>query len=149
MKENISRFDRWRGVAAGEIDSNAIVAAKAIGAHEMILRLPAGYDTVVGQGGIGLSGGQTQRIAIARALYGAPRVVIFDEPNAHLDADATASLFDTISRLKADGVTIVIAAHSADLLSTCSRLLVLAGGRLAERPVSAMQPMHAPIAKKA
>jgi PrtD family type I secretion system ABC transporter len=149
IRDNISRFDAYLGKNGGEIDLRVIDAASAIGAHEMILRLPAGYDTVVGPGGVGLSAGQTQRIALARALYGNPRVLLLDEPNAHLDAEGAAMLIELVARSRAEGITTVIAAHSAELLAACDRLLLVAGGRLAEHSPEAIRRARAPQTVKA
>ncbi len=130
VKENISRFAGHAGGDAAAIDAGAVAASEAIGAHAMIGLLPQGYDTLLGPGGIGLSAGQTQRIAIARALFGDPRILILDEPNAHLDADAYAALLATLDRLRAAGRTIVVAAHGGDLVGMADKLLFLAGGRM-------------------
>lgn len=130
VKDNISRFAGHDGGDPAAIDAGAVAASSAIGAHAMIGLLPQGYDTMLGPGGIGLSAGQTQRIAIARALFGDPRILILDEPNAHLDADAYAALLGTLDRLRAAGRTIVVAAHGGDLVRMADKLLFLAGGRL-------------------
>ena len=105
-------------------------AAQAAGAHEMILRLPDGYATQVGAGGAGLSAGQTQRIALARALFGDPSILILDEPNAHLDADGEAQLVQSLAEQKAKGVTILVAAHRGAALSGADKLLMLKAGRV-------------------
>lgn len=130
VKDNISRFARAAGGDPVAIDAAVMRAAAAIGAHEMIGRLPQGYDTVIGTGGTPLSAGQMQRIAIARALFGDPRILILDEPNAHLDSGAHAALVEALSALREEGRTIVIAAHGADLIRMADKLLVLADGRL-------------------
>ena len=131
IKDNISRFRSHLGEDAEALDAETIRAAKAAGAHEMILRLPQGYATKVGLGGAGLSAGQTQRIALARALFGAPRIVILDEPNAHLDAEGEQQLVNTLSQLKREGVTVIIAAHRGAVLSTVDDLALIQGGRIA------------------
>jgi PrtD family type I secretion system ABC transporter len=121
IADNIARL--------GEPDSAAVVrAAQRAHAHDMILRLPKGYDTDGGQAGESLSPGQRQRIALARALYGDPRLVVLDEPNANLDADGDEGLLRALASLKQDGVTVVIVAHRPSLLAGVDKLLVLKEG---------------------
>jgi PrtD family type I secretion system ABC transporter len=122
IAENIARMS----VAP---DAEGVIrAARAAGAHEMILRLPSGYDTKVGEGGEALSGGQRQRIALARALYGEPFLVVLDEPNANLDTEGEAALHQAIMELKARGAIVVLITHRPATLSACDRILVLADG---------------------
>src|SRR5690606_28241947 len=102
--------------------------AKAAGAHDMILRLPNGYDTVLGAQGKGLSAGQAQRVALARALYNDPPLVILDEPNAHLDAEGEAALIKALAHAKARGATVLIVAHRAGVIAAVDRVLVLKDG---------------------
>jgi PrtD family type I secretion system ABC transporter len=110
-------------------DAEAVLrAARAAGAHDMILRLPSGYDTPIGEGGEALSGGQRQRIALARALYGDPFLVVLDEPNSNLDGEGEAALLQAIDRVKARGGIVVLIAHRPLMLSVCDHLLVLANG---------------------
>jgi len=110
-------------------DAAVIAAAKEAEAHELILSLPSGYDTLVGPSGTALSGGQRQRIGLARALFGDPALVVLDEPNAHLDADGEAAVVNVISGLKAAGKAVVVMAHRPSAISACDLLLVLAKGR--------------------
>jgi ABC-type protease/lipase transport system fused ATPase/permease subunit len=118
IRENIARMS--------EGDPEAVVAAaKRAGAHEMILGLPKGYDTDIGQRGLRLSGGQAQRVGIARALYGEPRLVVLDEPNSNLDGMGEEALVFTLAGLKRDGVTAVIVAHRPSILAGVDKLLVL------------------------
>ena len=118
VAENIARL--------GEPDAVAVIrAAQRADVHEMILRLPQGYDTEVNEG---LSPGQRQRIALARALYGDPRLVVLDEPNANLDHDGDQALLNTLRRLKEEGITVVIVAHRPSLLRGVDRMLVLREG---------------------
>jgi ABC-type protease/lipase transport system fused ATPase/permease subunit len=122
VAENIARM-------AIEPDDGAIVrAARAAGAHEMILRLPNGYDTRIGQAGAILSAGQRQRVALARALFGDPFLVVLDEPNANLDGDGEAALLQAIRDTKARGAVVVLIAHRAAMLAVCDKLLVLLDG---------------------
>ena len=96
----------------------------------MILRLPDGYDTQIGEAGGILSGGQRQRIAFARALYGNPRVVVLDEPNANLDAQGEAALAAALTELKERGVTTIMVGHRPALMSQLDKLAALNDGAL-------------------
>ena len=123
VAENIARM--------GKVDPERVVrAAQIAGVHELILRLPNGYDTPIGDIGQGLSGGQRQRIGLARALYGDPRVVILDEPNSNLDEEGEARLMQCLSRLKRFGATVVIVAHRPSILAAVDEILVLDQGRI-------------------
>jgi PrtD family type I secretion system ABC transporter len=121
VRENIARMD--------EGDPEAVVrAARKAGAHEMILSLPKGYDTELGDRGHQLSGGQAQRIGIARALYGEPRLLVLDEPSSNLDTAGEDALLQALSRLKQEGVTVVLIAHRPSTLETADKILVLGNG---------------------
>jgi ATP-binding cassette, subfamily C, bacterial exporter for protease/lipase len=124
VAENIARM--------GEPDPEDVVAAAELaGAHEVILRLPRGYDTLIGPQGQRLSGGEQQRIALARALYGEPALIVLDEPDAHADMAAAQLLQSTILNLKGRGVTVVLITHQLPNLRVVDRLLLLRGGELA------------------
>jgi ATP-binding cassette subfamily C protein len=131
IKENISRFAGLLGSDEREVDEHAVAAAQAAGAHDMILRLPGGYDHRLGLGGRGLSVGQAQRIALARALSRNPTYLILDEPNANLDAEGDHQLIQTLSDLKAKGSTILVVAHRLSVLPIIDKLMVIRDGRLA------------------
>ncbi len=123
VAENIARLQ--------EPDNTAVlIAAERAHVHDLILRLPKGYDTDIGPGGVALSGGQRQRIALARALYGNPRLVVLDEPNANLDTEGEEALVKTIQRLREEKVTVIIISHRPGLLATVDKLLVLREGQV-------------------
>lgn len=125
IAENIARL--------GEVDTDKVIdAAKAAGIHQMILRLPGGYDTQVGEGGAALSGGQRQRIVLARALFGAPRIVILDEPNASLDNEGEQALLMSLMHLKKMKTTTVLITHKISLVSAVDKLLVVQDGVLTD-----------------
>lgn len=134
MRDNISRFAVWRGEDPAAIDLAVVAAAQAGGVHEMILKLPKGYDTVLSHGGRGLSAGQAQRVALARALYGDPALLVLDEPNSCLDAEGEMALARAIVDAKARGASIMIIAHRTGVLANADRLLVLREGGRSHRP---------------
>jgi ATP-binding cassette subfamily C exporter for protease/lipase len=121
VRDNIARM-------TAAPDEAVIEAARLAGAHDMILRLRAGYGTEIGpQGGV-LSGGQRQWIGLARAMFGEPRLIVLDEPNASLDQAGEAALIDAIGRLKARGTTVILVAHRPSLLVHVDKLLILREG---------------------
>lgn len=130
VKENIARFQDGSDSEVGEIDALAITAAKACHAHELILGLPNGYDSILGWGGRGLSAGQAQRIGLARALFGDPPIVLLDEPNAHLDATGEGQLIETLMALKGRKAGVIIVAHRMGVLSAADKILVLRDGKI-------------------
>jgi PrtD family type I secretion system ABC transporter len=123
VADNIARLD--------SVDSEAVVAAaRRANAHEMILDLPQGYDTEIGDRGSRLSPGQRQRVALARALYGDPRLVVLDEPNSNLDGLGEMALAQALGRLRSDGVTSVVVTHRPSLTAHVDKILVLDSGRV-------------------
>ncbi|WP_246604814.1 type I secretion system permease/ATPase [Aquisediminimonas sediminicola] len=130
VRDNIARFDVGSGDDRRQMDEEVIRAAKECGAHDMILRLPQGYDTPLGWGGSGLSAGQAQRVALARALYGRPSVIILDEPNAHLDADGEVSLVNVLVKMKEERKTVLIIAHRMGIMAAVDKVLVVNNGRV-------------------
>lgn len=124
VAENIARM-------RPEPDAEAVIAAAQLcGAHELILRLPQGYDTEVGEGGANLSAGQRARVGLARALYGAPALLLLDEPNANLDAEGEDTLVDMLARLRERAITLVVVAHRPRMLQGMDKLLVLRDGAI-------------------
>lgn len=126
--ENISRFAAARGEHAADIDDKVTRAAIAAGIHDLILHLPGGYNAEIADGGLRLSGGQAQRIALARALYGDPKVLILDEPNAALDSQGEEALNDAIVSAKLRQTAIMIVTHRQSALRDADRLAVLKNG---------------------
>lgn len=118
VRENIARL--------GEAEPREVVeAARLAQVHELILHLPQGYETEIGHGGAVLSGGQRQRIALARAMFGAPRLVVLDEPNANLDQSGEAALLTALGALRGQMATTVVIAHRPSILRHVDKILVL------------------------
>ena len=145
IADNIARL--------GALDSTRVVlAARQAHVHEMIVRLPEGYHTEVGDAGGSLSASQRRRIALARALYPNPRLVVLDEPGADLDAEGELALVKTLAELKQRGITLVIVDQRTSLLEHVDRLAFLRDGTLQllerrepqSRPEAAVVPLHRP-----
>jgi ATP-binding cassette subfamily C exporter for protease/lipase/ATP-binding cassette subfamily C protein EexD len=148
VADNIARL--------GEVQAEAVIAAaRRANVHEMILGLPQGYDTPVGEHGLRLSPGQRQRIALARALYGDPRLVVLDEPNSNLDGAGEIALAQALSAVRSEGVTTVVVTHRPSLIAHVDKILVLGAGRMqqfgpAAQVMKAMQQQaQAMVAEKA
>jgi len=122
IAQNIARLDR--NAPHGDI----VAAAQAASVHEMIVSLPDGYETQIGDGGVNLSAGQRQRVALARALYGNPFLVVLDEPNSNLDTEGDKALADAIVSLREQGRIVMIVTHRNSILSSVDLLLVMDGG---------------------
>ena len=121
VADNISRF---RDVP----ESAVVAAAKSVGLHDTIMRLPNGYATPVGESGFLLSGGQRQRVALARALFGNPKLIVLDEPNSNLDADGERMLLAAIEGARRAGAAVLLISHRPSLVATADKLLVLKNG---------------------
>jgi len=123
VRENIARM--------GESDPSEVVAAAAMaGVHDIILRLPNGYDTEIGEQGAILSGGQRQRIGLARAVYRRPTLLVLDEPNSSLDASGEEALNRAIAAMKGSGSTVVVVAHRPSLMAHIDQVLLLQEGEM-------------------
>lgn len=152
IKENIARFRNRMGEDPAQIDTDAIAAAQIAGAHDLIQRLPGGYDQQLGLNGRGLSAGQMQRVALARALFRGPSILILDEPNSNLDADGDQELLQCLNMAKARGTTILLVAHRMSMMPIVDGLLIIQDGRVAAygpkdeilRKISAQKSVPAP-----
>jgi ATP-binding cassette subfamily C protein len=126
VAENIARFATHPSAEA------IIAAAKAAGVHDLIVSLPEGYATSIGEQGQSLSAGQAQRIALARALYGDPFLVVLDEPNSNLDAEGDDALTRAILGVRARNGIVVVVAHRPSAIAGLDLILAMAQGRQVE-----------------
>jgi ATP-binding cassette subfamily C protein len=122
VKQNIARMSEK------ENPEMVIKVAKMCGAHEMILRLPKGYDTDIGVGGENLSAGQRQRIGLARAFYGNPKLVVLDEPNANLDEAGELALSNTLKSAKKEAISVIVISHRPSILSRTDKIMIIQDG---------------------
>jgi ATP-binding cassette, subfamily C, type I secretion system permease/ATPase len=150
VAENIARFDPDPKPAA------IIAAAQAAGVHDLILRLPDGYETPVGENGMALSAGQRQRIALARAVYGDPFLVVLDEPNSNIDREGDEALTKAILGVRARGGIVVVVCHRPSALAGVDMVLVMLNGRqqafgpkeqVLQSPQQQQQPTATPTAR--
>ncbi len=155
IAENIARFN------PDAKDDEIVAAAKAAGAHDLILKFSAGYDTRLGESGMTLSGGQRQRVGLARAMFRDPFLLILDEPNSNLDADGETALVEAVSAIRARGGVVIIVSHKTSLMNVMDYVGRVHDGRLqvitrdeyrqnlmkaaqASKPAPAAQPQAAP-----
>lgn len=123
ISENIARFGKV-------VPEKVVEAAQKAGVHDMILRLPEGYDTKIGSGGISLSGGQRQRVGFARAIYNNPVLVVLDEPNSNLDDQGELALINAVQNLRNAGTTVIVITHRQSILKVTNKLAVINQGSL-------------------
>ena len=126
LRDNIARF------LPDATDAQVVEAAQLANAHDLILRLPKGYDTELGESGMVLSAGQRQRVGLARTMFGNPKVVILDEPNANLDAEGETALIRALGQIKERGATIVLISHKPTVFGHADKIMLLLNGQLAE-----------------
>jgi PrtD family type I secretion system ABC transporter len=124
IRDNIARF------RSDVSDEEVVTAARLAGVHELILKLPGGYETDVGDGGHTLSAGQRQRVGLARTMLGHPAFIVLDEPNAALDAEGENALLEALDAMKANGATVVIISHKPSIFRAADKMLVLRDGRV-------------------
>ena len=126
IAQNIARFD------PEATDEAVLVAAQLAGVHDMIVRLPSGYETRVDPSSTPLSGGQVQRIGLARALYGDPKLVVLDEPNSNLDNEGDAALTRAILSIRERGASVVVMAHRPSAIASVNKIMVINDGRVSD-----------------
>ncbi|WP_324805715.1 type I secretion system permease/ATPase [Sphingomonas sp. LY29] len=129
VSENIARFSAELGGERGDVDADVVAAADAVGAADLIKRLDGGFDHRLGIGGRGLSAGQAQRIALARAMFGDPVLLILDEPNSHLDGEGDTALIRALAAAKEKGRTVLIVSHKLGVLPVVDKILLMRDGR--------------------
>jgi ATP-binding cassette subfamily C protein len=124
VAQNIARFE-------AKPDSKAVIAAaKEVGVHDLIVTLPRGYDTPVGEQGAALSAGQAQRVALARAVYRNPFLVVLDEPNSNLDSEGDAALTQAILGVRERKGIIIVVTHRPSAIAGIDQVLVMSNGRM-------------------